>query len=137
MMENGKIRQLHIHCFVYVEFYQKITTDVEKSLFWHVVFNANRFYPLTIFKKQTYYFWSFAINLRRSLVHSMHLHNHLKDCLLDFGQIHVLWCFSFKRFNGANEYFHTNNRAVEIQFMRKIMTSKSCDSFHDVTILIF
>ena len=63
---------------------------------------------------------------------NMHLHNHLKDCLLDFGPIHVFWCFSFERFNGAFGYFHTNNRAVEIQFMRKIMTAKFCDSFHDV-----
>ena len=27
----------------------KITTGVGKSLFWHVVFYANRFYPLTIY----------------------------------------------------------------------------------------
>ena len=27
---------------------------------------------------------------------NMHLHNHLKDCLLDFGPIHGFWCFSFE-----------------------------------------
>lgn len=63
---------------------------------------------------------------------NMHLHNHLKECLLDFGPMHVFWCFSFERFNGAFGHFHTNNKAVEIQFMRKIMTSKFCDSFKDV-----
>ena len=62
---------------------------------------------------------------------NMHLHNHLKECLLDFGPFHVFWCFSFERFNGAFGYFHTNNKAVEIQFMRKIMTSKFCDSFSE------
>ena len=40
----------------------------------------------------------------------------------------MFWCFSSERFNG---YFHTNNKAVEIQFMRKIMTSKFCDSFSE------
>lgn len=63
---------------------------------------------------------------------NMHLHNHLKDCLLDYGPMHVFWCFSFERFNGVFGHFHTNNKAVEIQFMRKIMTAKFCDSFRDV-----
>lgn len=42
------------------------------------------------------------------------------------------WCFSFERFNGAFGHFHTNIKAVEIQFMRKSMTSKFCDSFKDI-----
>ena len=62
---------------------------------------------------------------------NMHLHNHLKECLLDFGPVHVFWCFSFERFNGAFGNFYTNNKSVEIQFMRRIVTSKFCDSFQD------
>ncbi|KAK3109075.1 hypothetical protein FSP39_022559 [Pinctada imbricata] len=62
---------------------------------------------------------------------NMHLHCHLKDCLLDFGPIHVFWCFSFERYNGAFGKFHTNNKGIEIQFMRKIMTSKFCETLKE------
>ena len=41
---------------------------------------------------------------------NMHLHGHLKECLLDYGPFHSFWCFSFERFNGVLGSSHTNNR---------------------------
>ena len=40
---------------------------------------------------------------------NMHLHGHLKECLLDYGPFHAFWCFSFERFNGILGSYHTNN----------------------------
>lgn len=31
---------------------------------------------------------------------NMHFHNHLYECIKDFGPIHAFWLFSFERFNG-------------------------------------
>lgn len=53
------------------------------------------------------------------------------ECLLDFGPIHVYWCFSFERYNGTFGKLHTNNKGIEIQFMRKIMTSKFCETLRE------
>ena len=52
----------------------------------------------------------------------MHLHGHLKECLLDYGPIYNFWCFSFERFNGILSNFKTNNRCIEIQLMRKLLS---------------
>lgn len=52
---------------------------------------------------------------------NMHLHGHLKECLLDYGPFHAFWCFSFERFNGILGSYHTNNRSIEIQLMRRFL----------------
>lgn len=52
---------------------------------------------------------------------NMHLHGHLKECLLDYGPFHSFWCFSFERCKGILGSFHTNNRSIEIQLMRKFL----------------
>jgi hypothetical protein len=31
---------------------------------------------------------------------NMHMHLHLKDCLLDYGPLYSFWCFPFERLNG-------------------------------------
>lgn len=46
---------------------------------------------------------------------NMHLHGHLKERVLDYGPIYNFWCFSFERFK-------TNNRCIEIQLMRKLLS---------------
>ena len=56
---------------------------------------------------------------------NLHLHNHLKDCLLDYGPSHSFWCFSFERFNGLLGSFHTNRKAVETQIMRKFVYAQN------------
>lgn len=52
---------------------------------------------------------------------NMHLHLHLKQCILDYGPVYSFWLFSFERFNGILGAFQTNNRSVEIQIMRKFL----------------
>ena len=39
---------------------------------------------------------------------NLHLHLHLKDCLLDYGPAHYFCCLSFERYNGLLGSFHTN-----------------------------
>ena len=53
---------------------------------------------------------------------NMHLHGHLKDCILDFGPMDNFWCFSFERYNGILGSFSTNNRSIEVQMMRKLLS---------------
>ena len=53
---------------------------------------------------------------------NMHLLGHLKECVLDYGPIYNFWCFSFERFNGILCSFKTNNRSIEIQLMRKLLS---------------
>ena len=36
---------------------------------------------------------------RHRVTPNMHLHAHLKDCILDFGPVYSFWLFSFERFN--------------------------------------
>ena len=52
---------------------------------------------------------------------NMHFRGHLKECLLDYGQFHAFWCFSLEIFNGILGSFHTNNRSIEIQLMRRFL----------------
>ena len=52
---------------------------------------------------------------------NMHLHSHLINCIIDYGPVHNFWLFSFERFNGLLGDFKTNQRAVEIQLMRKFL----------------
>lgn len=55
---------------------------------------------------------------------NMHLHNHLKEVILDHGPVTSFWCFSFERYNGILGSTPTNKRSVELQLMRKFLTSR-------------
>ena len=55
---------------------------------------------------------------------NIHLHLHIKDCLLDYGPSHAFWCFSFERYNGLLGSFHTNRRTIEEQIMRKFVNAQ-------------
>ena len=52
---------------------------------------------------------------------NMHMHLHLKECLLDYGPVYAFWAFSFERHNGKLGSFHTNNRSVTISMMKKFL----------------
>ncbi|PFX13057.1 hypothetical protein AWC38_SpisGene22896 [Stylophora pistillata] len=41
----------------------------------------------------------------------------------NYGSIYGFWLFSFERYNGILESYHTNKKTVEIQIMRKLVTS--------------
>ena len=65
---------------------------------------------------------------------NMHLHLHLKQCLIDFGPSHAFWCYSFKRCSGILGTFLTNNKSVEVQFMKKFIRSQLLQSIaNDIT----
>lgn len=59
---------------------------------------------------------------KQSITPNLHLCCHLKDCIFNFGPIYSFWCFSFERYNGEIVATVTNNRSVEIQYMRKFVT---------------
>lgn len=56
---------------------------------------------------------------------NMHMHTHLSECVLDFGPVYAFWLFSFERYNGIMGGFHTNNRSIEPQLMRKFLRDQS------------
>ena len=55
---------------------------------------------------------------------NLHLHCHLKDCLLDFGPGSAFWLFACERLNGILGSVATNHRGIEPQLMRKFVTSQ-------------
>ena len=54
----------------------------------------------------------------------MHLHCHLKECVIDCGPVHAFWCFSFERFNGILGSMQVNGRSIEVQIMRKLLAGR-------------
>lgn len=60
---------------------------------------------------------------KAAITPNMHLHLHLKECVENYGSIYGFWLFSFERYNGILGSYHTNNKAIEIQVMRKFVTS--------------
>ena len=56
---------------------------------------------------------------------NLHLHLHLKECIYDFEPSHSVWCFPFERFNEILGSYPTNNKAVEVQFMKKFLMTQS------------
>lgn len=62
---------------------------------------------------------------------NIHMHLHLKECLLDYGPPHAFWCFSFERFNGMLGKFPTNQKSIEAQLMKKCLTLQEpqCETF--------
>ena len=56
---------------------------------------------------------------------NMHMHTHLCECILDFGPVYAFWLFSFERYNGIMGGYETNNRAIELQLMRKFLRDQS------------
>ena len=59
---------------------------------------------------------------------NLHLHLHLKDCILDYGPGHTFWCFSFERYNGLLGSYHTNRKSIESQIMRNFVHSQKLRS---------
>ena len=59
---------------------------------------------------------------------NLHMHLHIKDCLLDYGPSHALWCYSFERYNGMLGSYHTNRKSVESQIMRKFVNTQLLQS---------
>ena len=52
---------------------------------------------------------------------NMHMHLHLADCVRDFGPLHSFWLYSFERCNGLLGKQPTNNRAIELQLIKRFL----------------
>ena len=61
----------------------------------------------------------------RSITPNMHLHAHLKQCILDYGPLHAFWCYPFERYNGILGSFYSNKRSIESQLMKKFCLSQA------------
>ena len=67
---------------------------------------------------------SFCTGLERlygkeAITPNMHLHGHLKECILDVGPLYSFWCFSFERYNGILEKMKKSWHAPEQQLIHK------------------
>ena len=62
-------------------------------------------------------------------VSNMHFALHLKECIKDFGSVYGFWCFSFERYNRIMGNYQINNHNIEIQVMRKFVTSSNLLKF--------
>lgn len=54
---------------------------------------------------------------------NLHLHAHLKECILDYGPVYSFWLFAFERLNGVLGSYHTNCRDISLQLMRKFSSA--------------
>jgi len=59
---------------------------------------------------------------KKAVTPNMHLHCHLKECVIDGGPVNT--CFSFERFNGILGAMQVNGRSVEVQLMRKLLAGR-------------
>ena len=59
---------------------------------------------------------------------NMHMHLHLKECLLDYGPPYAFWCYAFERYNGMLGRFPTNQKIIESQLMKKCLTLQELQS---------
>ena len=46
---------------------------------------------------------------------NLHLHGHLRDCILDYGPVYLFWIFSFERLKGVLGSYHTNCHDISLQ----------------------
>jgi len=63
-----------------------------------------------------------------------HLHLHVAACMLDYGPVHSMWCFPFERFNKILGSYHTNNKNIEAQIMKKFLLQQKIKSFSNDSI---
>ena len=62
-----------------------------------------------------------ALYGKQRVTPNMHLHTHLAECILDYGPVYSFWLYSFERYNGILGSYHTNQKSIEIQVMRKFL----------------
>lgn len=54
---------------------------------------------------------------------NMHLHCHLKECILDYGPVYAFWLFRFECLNGIMGSYHTNCHDISVQLTRRFLGS--------------
>ena len=61
------------------------------------------------------------------LTPNMHMHQHLADCIRNYGPAPAFWLFGFERLNGILGAYKTNRKNVEIQVMKKLLMDLALD----------
>ena len=57
---------------------------------------------------------------QNSCTPNLHLHCHLRECIIDYGPANAFWLFACERLNGVLGAVSTNHRSTEAQLMRKL-----------------
>ena len=113
---KGLLPSNHLSCWlIFVRACSLLCTQILKS---GCLEEADRFFLLFCSQFELLYG-------KESCTPNMHLHLHLKQCLLDYGPPQAFWCFAFERYNGILGSYHTNKKSVEVQVMRKFLTSQA------------
>ena len=58
---------------------------------------------------------------RQCITPNMHMHGHLRSCMLDYGPLHGFWLYAFERYNGILGNIPHNNHSIEVQIMSKFL----------------
>ena len=58
---------------------------------------------------------------KESVTPNMHMHCHLRACIMDYGPLHGFWLYAFERYNGILGAMPNNNRSIEIQLMTRFL----------------
>ena len=72
-----------------------------------------------------------AIYGSRYCTPNMHMHTHIKSCILEFGPTYGFWCFSFERYNFILGSYSTNNHALTITLMKKFVNGLRIESSYE------
>ncbi|KAF0451916.1 hypothetical protein F8M41_001979 [Gigaspora margarita] len=48
---------------------------------------------------------------------NMHLHKHLRECIIDYGPWYSFWCFAYERYNGELGSFSNSNHNMELEVL--------------------
>ena len=56
---------------------------------------------------------------REACTTNLHMHCHLRECILDVGPLYAFWCFSFERYNGILEKMKKSWHTPELQLLHK------------------
>lgn len=57
----------------------------------------------------------------QSCTMNMHIHLHLRQCLLDYVPIYGFWCFPYEQYNGKLGDYASNRKSIEVQVARKFL----------------
>lgn len=121
-LSNGCIGLSYTHRS-YLETYSPLRITVFGVLFLkHVHFLVDHIFTKEIVEADELLL-RFCCSIERHYGHeectaNMHMHCHLKDCILDMGPLFSFWCFSFEQYNILEQMNKTWN-APELQFIHK------------------
>jgi hypothetical protein len=58
---------------------------------------------------------------KESITPNMHMHFHLRACIIDYGPLHGFWLYAFERYNGLLGAMPHNNHSIEVQIMNRFL----------------